>query len=780
MYKIFSIAGLIATTALSGQAPSQKAFAQSGGNTVLDLAVKTPGIRSPGASQLGGVNLTVRGRNALGESGSGGVTIDGILMSTPAALTRIIPDLQSIEILKGPQGRGAPVAAFAITTRRPDNTVQGSAHVSGGNGDAYAVQGAVSGPLMQDKVWFGLTAAARDDDGFQRNSFIDAKNVDGATDHDIGGRIVLQLDAATLDLKTHWGRTSAGDSAFDSAFALPIFAQFLNRPQFNENINDHIFSFRSNIRPSHHQRAIDVSAKWDQDLSWGRLSAWALYSDVNNDLLMDGAAGIFGTFNDQAHCRLSTATQFAAGRTLSPPQNLSATPEGSLFGLATSTSCDGTHYQVRDQSDVSAEVRLTSPADVKFQWALGGSVQHMRRHVGVNVGIDQGNGAARALFVPVTGTNPTEQLFDDRFTTYAYAAFVDLTYNVFRDLDAAAALRFESEHHRVHNRVPTGVSARTLSYTPGGPFFGGAPLNPALDPASNLTGRIPDQSGTFGQLVPKVGVTWTGIDGVVIYADWGVGFKPGGFNNLGTAAAIDIFLNDAINAGLGIADRFAEEHSNAFEGGFRAHFFGGRIELSGAGYYSRVKDAQFAELIAGPFGMVRAVNAIDKMRIAGGELDASVQILNGLSVFAGGNLQSSKILAMASRPDAVGNGVPYVADYSINGGAQVTLPMTSAISFFGSTDFSLTGPMAFHAIQCQNRPTTFNVVGNTCGTIRKTIVTVDLRAGFSTAAWTIAAYAKNLANSRHVAEAIVMPEVGLSLVRPADLRRMGLDLSYKF
>lgn len=780
MNKFIPIASLIATTALSGQALSQKAFAQPAGNTVLEIAVRTPGIRSAGTSQLGGVNLTVRGRNALGESGSGGVSIDGILMNSPAALTRIIPDLQSVEILKGPQGRGAPAAAFAVTTRRPDNTIQGAAHASGGNGLAYAVQGSIAGPLVRDKVLFGLTASARGDDGFQRNGFIGTKNVDGATDYDFGGRILLQFDASTLDLKTHWGRTSAGDSAFDIAFALPIFAQFLKRPQFNENINDHIFAVRSNIQPSHHQQAIDLSAKWDQDMSWGLLSAWALYSDVNNDLLMDGAAGIFGTFNDEARCRASTATQFAAGRTLSPPQNLSATPEGSLFGLATSTACDGTHYQVRDQRGVSAEVRLTSPADAKLRWAVGGSVQHMRRHVGVNVGIDQGSGAARALFVPATGTNPTEQLFDDRFTTGAYAAFVELTYDVFRDLAVAAAMRYETEHHHVHNRVPVGVFARTLSYTPGGPFVGGAPLNPALDPATNLTGRIPDQSGTFGQFVPKVGVTWTGVDNLVLYTNWGIGFKPGGFNSLGTAAAADIFLNDAINAGLGITDRFTEEHSSAVAGGFRAHIFGGRITLSGAGYYTRVKNAQFPELIAGPFGMLRAVNTIDKMRIAGGETDVSVQILDGLSVFAGANLQSSKILAMASRPDSIGNQLPYVADYSINGGAQVTLPMTSAISFFGSTDFSLTGPTAFHAIQCQNRPTTFSVVGNTCGTIRKTIVTVDLSAGVRTEAWTIAAYVKNVANSRHVAEAIVMPEVGLSLVRPADLRRMGLDLTYAF
>ena len=135
---------------------------------------------------------------------------------------------------------------------------------------------------------------------------------------------------------------------------------------------------------------------------------------------------------------------------------------------------------------------------------------------------------------------------------------------------------------------------------------------------------------------------------------------------------------------------------------------------------------------------------------------------------------------MTSRPDAAGNRVPLAPEYTVRGGLNWAIPVADGLKVFGRTAFAVTGPTAFHAIQCQSRPTSFGVLGNYCGSLRKSFITADARAGVRSDRWSIAAYVKNIANDRHVGEAIIIPEFGQSLLRPGDLRRIGADLSLRF
>ena len=80
---------------------------------------------------------------------------------------------------------------------------------------------------------------------------------------------------------------------------------------------------------------------------------------------------------------------------------------------------DGTQYQVRNQKDISFEIRLTSKSDQAFRWSTGLYYLNIDREVGVNTGIDSGNGIVRSLYVPNNGVsgvnNATEQLVHDQF-----------------------------------------------------------------------------------------------------------------------------------------------------------------------------------------------------------------------------------------------------------------------------------------------------------------------------------------------------------------------------
>ena len=53
-----------------------------------------------------------------------------------------------------------------------------------------------------------------------------------------------------------------------------------------------------------------------------------------------------------------------------------------------------------------------------------------------------------------------------------------------------------------------------------------------------------DRDATFSQFQPKVTWSWNAADDINVYASWGVGFRSGGFNSIGSEALIDLWYND--------------------------------------------------------------------------------------------------------------------------------------------------------------------------------------------------------------------------------------------
>ena len=60
-------------------------------------------------------------------------------------------------------------------------------------------------------------------------------------------------------------------------------------------------------------------------------------------------------------------------------------------------------------------------------------------------------------FVPSTGPNPTDLLYDDTFDSTVWAVFGQLAYDVTDNVELALALRYDDEDRSVNNHVPTCV-----------------------------------------------------------------------------------------------------------------------------------------------------------------------------------------------------------------------------------------------------------------------------------------------------------------------------------
>jgi len=795
-----------------------------------DFIAMTPGVSIVNSAEVADTQVNIRGINGARDAETNyALIIDGVLMTNPAALNREYTNLQQIEVLKGPQGalygRNAAAGAIIITTEKPGDEWGGNFKASLAEDDTYTLSGLVGGPVS-DTLGVSLSADFRDTDGYYSNSFYASPFASGPTDivdnfqsWDVAARAVWQpTDALSVDGKVRVGEVDAGSISFNSVFHIPSLVGFLENvflfpPEVaafaNENVNGHDFQFDNNIVPFNNQEAVEVSAKVDYDMGWADLTAWGLYSNIENDLGADGTSGAFGFFFPDQQCRDTTAA--LAGYPVIPPQAIGPTPEFSLFGAYTPTACDGTQYQVRNQEDWSFEARLASKGDQRLRWLAGLYYLNIEREVGVNTGIDRGFGIIPTLFT-TDARNPTEQLVHDEFNTDVYAVFGQLAYDVTDTIEASLALRYDREERDVDNLVPLTATTQYINTCdPADDVPGLDPINPGLC----ATGGIPSQSEEFDEIQPKFSLTWDATEAVTAYATAGVGFKSGGFNNQGAKATIDLFINNPLIIGTGdpsdpttwdgpfgfgsntgpddngflpvnIQDTYDEETSWSYEAGVKTQWLDDRLRIEAAAYHVDVDDMQFFEFVVGGFGLLRVVSNIDEVDIDGFEVSANLAANDWLSLYAGANFNDTEIKENTARPDSVGNESPYTPDYTWSAGAQVQFPMSADYDFVGAVDVSGVGETWFHVIQENDRPTIFTLsfpdldAANYTVAERDAYQLINLRAGISADRWSLVGFIKNAFDEQYLEEVIPAPEFGGSFIHPGTERRVGVEATLKF
>ncbi len=677
-------------------------LAKTGVQRADDFIQLTPGVTIvTGTAEAGDTQINIRGINGARDAESSvALVVDGILKTNTAQLNQNQGTLRQVEILKGPQGalygRNAAAGAIVLQTLKPGDRLEGGLLLRAAEDNTYLANGYISTPVGEGA---GLVVSANysTTDGFFRNRFLgNSKTIDDQEVFGIDGRFVAQLGPDTeLDIKARYADLTGASIAFNAAFHLPNFAAV--DPAFFEDVNEHPFGFYPNIRPTNDQVTFETSAKLEHRFEGATLTAWVLYSDVDQSLTADGTSADFARFTFPGATPASVAaanacaasTAALAGYPLNPPTFIGTSPipfifnpaTGSTFGPYSPTTCDGTQFQIRKQEDISGEIRLASNGDGPVGWQVGAYYLHIDREVGVSLGADLGQGIIRQLYNAPNTTNPTTQLYHDAFKTDVYAIFASLDADLTDRFNLSVAGRYDIEDRRVRSLVPAVFD----------PFTGGA-INPGQTIVGGNVQPIGPQSETFKQFQPKISLRYALTDDVNLYGNWGIGFKSGGFNNQGSAAIVDQAFNQFIGTNVQIDDQYRKEVSSAFEAGIKGTLLGGAVTFDLAGYYTNIEDMQFFEFFVGGFGLLRVVSNIDEVEVYGAELNLSAEIVRGWTVFAAANVTESEIKANASRPVTVGNKSPYTADYTINLGTQLDLPISDRLDFVTRADYRITGP----------------------------------------------------------------------------------------
>ena len=762
-----------------------------------------PNVTLVDTANVGDTQVSIRGIVSTRDAESTfAYVVDGVLSTNPNSFNEEMFDVEQIEVLKGPQGalygRNAVSGAILVTTKKPGDEAEAEVAVGVGNNSSYKARAVLSGPVG-DNAAGRIAISTRETDGFYSNSFAGGKGtVDYLEDTSARGRLVLNAsDDLELDFRAGYTDVSGGAINFNAAFAIPAFEAAFGSPAFFADPNDLDFNFTFNVPGENEQTTTDFSVKADYAMDGMDLVASFAYTDLEEYLLSDGTSATFYGYELTPQCQEDRATlnSFTRPDLFGPvaapfvvlPSGDPANDFAGVYGPYTPTSCDGYQYQERNQEDMSIDVRLVGTNETGPRWIAGAYWAEIDREVVVAYGADTGNGFLRQPYVPASGPNPTDLLFWDNFDTSVLAAYGQVEFDLADTLELAIAARYDREERTVDNQVPN-VNNSGLNVNLVDQNFAPLPINPAL-----AGGEIPNRSANFNQLQPKVTLNWAPADPINLYASYGIGFRSGGFNSVGTADTLNFWFNsgfggpgEAVDAQLQITDDYDKEVSKSFELGLKTEFLDRRIRINAAIFKTDVEDNQFFEFFAGPFGLLRTVTTIDELTIKGLELDTSFVVTENLSIYAGAGFLSSEIRENANRPLSVGNDVPQAPDRSGNLGLQWVSSVGAGMELAARIDYQYVGETQFHTLQGEQTPTIWNAFfapgfnSDFSKSSRDPYSTIDARISLEAADWTLTLWGRNLTDEEYLQEVIPAPEFGGTFNHPSALRSYGLDFSYRF
>jgi len=796
-----------------------------------DFIALTPGVAQVQTAEAGDLQVVIRGINTGRDAETNfALVVDGVLQTNPNALNQELSNVTQIEVLKGPQGalygRNALAGAIILTTRKPGDVAEVEVGAGYGSDNSYKGNLYLSGPIG-DNARGSFSAYTRSTDGQWTNTLLDCDDcIDYFEETGATGRLTFDAMNGSFDVKAKFSEVESGAINFNAAVSFFEAAAIFGAPPFDEDPNDHSFFYTNNIIPQNEQENKNFSIKGDWEVGAGDLTAVLAWNDQTNFFLTDGASDAFYLYALTPSCNASFAARLA-DTPLPPPFNygnppgtiISFTPYASSFQPPYGpTTCGGYQYQQRDQEDMSLELRLTSPGDQRMRWVAGVYFADIERHVVVSQGSDQ-TGASLTQdfltqgFVPASGPNPTDLLYDDTFKSTVYAGFGQIAYDLKDGLELALALRYDSEKREVDNNVPTGANA--LAQTPlFAAIYGPTPfINPAYTVTPALaTSGIPSRSKTFEQFQPKLSLNWKVTEETALYASYGYGFRSGGFNSSGSEATVNVFYgglclgpSTLFDTGLGfsvplglpactptstrnlaeVGDDYRKEVSKAAEIGFKSNLMDRTLSLNGAIYHTKVDDMQFFNFFAGPFGLLRAVTNLDEVTIQGVELDFRWSATDNFSVFGGIGFTDGEIDRYDGRPYTNGNKLPYSPEYTGNLGAELTVPMGgSGMDLVLRVDGTFVGETWFHPVQDEtvpNLPTAFGFgQGNYIQQKRDPYEVFNARLTLRSEKWSATTWGRNIADKEYLQEVIVAPEFGGAFIHDSPGRSYGVDVAYSF
>jgi len=596
-----------------------------------DFVSLTPNVTLVETQNQGTSFLTIRGiSQARNSEPSAAILVDGVLLTNPAQLTQELFDVQSIEVLKGPQGavygRNAIGGAILITTREPGEESEGRFRLGYDSGPGAKAQIMGGGPLGDsDTLKYHAALSYFDTDGYIDNPYR-GEEADPFKDQSVRLRLLWEpSDRLTTDARLYYSEVNTqalyfNIVGFPSAVPLDVNDTSLPVRVNNDGINDRELS--------------QLSFKLDYELDSATFTSITSFDSIEEILTGDQF--------DFLPIQESFVYDFL----------------GFFIDIAQS--------QFLDVETVSQEFRFTSNEDRRVRWIAGAYMTTTDRFISTGNIVDVGDGAFPVYETPRGNfpfdfasypVGPQTTFLADGQDNFAWAVFGELATDLGERTELSFALRYDEDTRENTTLTPTAF----------------------LPTADASTGEVREE--TWDELQPRLTLRYQPSDNVTLYGSLGRGFRSGGFNQTGVGS-------DPIAQALGVVDLFDAEVADTLEFGLKSQL-GDRVSLNFSVFDTESEGSYFFVFL--PTSSTQNLGSLGEVDYQGFEFDVTARLGESFDVFLGYGSTDSEIKA-APVPADVGNKAPLVSENTTNAGIQYRRPFGgSGLNFFARADYHRIG-----------------------------------------------------------------------------------------
>ncbi|AMU88576.1 TonB-dependent receptor [Sphingopyxis macrogoltabida] len=263
---------------------------------LIDLQSAVPSLRVSQLQSSANTNFIIRGfgngANNAGIEPSVGVFIDGVYRSRSAAQIGDLPNLERVEVLRGPQstlfGKNASAGVISIVTQKPQYEFGGAIEASYGNYDAITVKGNITGPIS-DTVAFSLAGNYNRRDGYARDLNLDT-DVNDRNRWGVRGQLLFEpTDALSIRLIGDYDKIDENCCIAGNVIAGPTVAitnALAGGPSVDAN-NPFSYNVYNNFLSTNEIENYGGSAQIDYDLGNLALTSITAYREVRANTNQD-------------------------------------------------------------------------------------------------------------------------------------------------------------------------------------------------------------------------------------------------------------------------------------------------------------------------------------------------------------------------------------------------------------------------------------------------------------------------------------------------------------
>ena len=624
----------VAITAVSGEQLAVRSIQR-----VQDIASFTPGLTiRQGQNTPAALTIALRGQvqtdTLITLDPSVGTYVDGVYWARSYGLNGDFLDVQSVQVLKGPQGtlfgRNTTGGAILINSNNPNlNDFSGKASVTYGRFNEFQGTAVVNIPIVPGKVALRLAGMR-----FSRNGYTTNVVAPGTTTVTIPSTPIQQYfggdpNGVKLDNRNRWSGRAKLDIKPSDDLTLRFSAE----------------SFYMNERGPSRQMLLALSPFTASNSTYNLGGTGAIFLGVAN-----GGPAPTSAANSAADIAIGLPLLNANIAALAANPNIASQNEIPFAYAKTQTygftgildtsfgqvqlitgyrkidshagfDIDGSqyavHYTSSDQSvkQYSGELQVTGKAfDSALDYAAGFFLFHER-------GFDDSISIVAPLINPIT-SHQIGIINND--SSGAYGQF---TYHFTNQLSFTGGLRYSVDTKGLDNRN-NNYNRGTTAFTSGGQsipagtaacalFLGTFVAGPETinEPACSV-----NRTDSFRGCSYTAGLEYKPTDDILLYVKTAKGFRSGGQNLRAPSAATLL--------------PFQPEIAYSYEAGLKSEFFDRRLRLNLAVYQTNIKNLQRSTLIAVPGAAAGQSATIlgnaGKARFRGFEIDGAVVVTDGL------------------------------------------------------------------------------------------------------------------------------------------------------